>query len=131
MKKLIVPVLFAFAVISCGDKKADGPANTADSITAQPVDKTETETDSVTPEEANAPVIVTVKGKVAHILPGKDGYMAEITDDTGKTFFMTVSIPNMKDPKQYKQVKIGDVVTVKGESWKMDDELHIKVEELE
>ena len=124
MKKLIIPILFAFAVISCGDKKnAETTTDNADTAIV--------ETDTVTSEEMNAPVTVTVKGKVAHIVPGKDGYMAEITDDTGKTFFTTISIPNMKDPKQYRQVKVGDVVTVKGESWKMDDELHIKVEELE
>lgn len=129
MKKLIIPILFAFMVVACGDKKADGPTDTVDSTYTGPVGNTAAGVDSVA-EEA-APAHVVVRGKVVHIVPGKDGYMAEITDDSGNTFFTTISIPNMKDAKQYRQVNVGDVITVKGESWKMDEEFHIKAEELE
>ncbi len=133
MKKIIMPALLAIAIttISCNNKKTDSANATTDTTLTEAVDSPEAVNDTVAAEEDNAPVTVTVKGKVMHIVPGKDGYMAEITDDSGITFFTTISIPNMKDPKQYKQVKIGDVITVKGESWKMDDEMHIKVEELQ
>jgi hypothetical protein len=132
MKKTISTLFFAAAItISCGKKNSDGPTDTVtDSTITAPVDKTGTDADSLSQEETHADVTVTVKGTVAHVVPGKDGYMAEIKDDAGKTYFATISIPNLNDPKQFRQVKAGDVITVKGESWKMDEELHIKAEEL-
>lgn len=76
--------------------------------------------------DANAPV----SGKVESIEGGKDGYTAKITTDTKEVYFATISIVNVGGPQNYKQLKIGDVVAVKGEKWKTDDENHIKVTEI-
>ena len=133
MKKTVSTLALAgiVALSSCGEKKSEQGADmVTDTVAKEQVDNTEVAIDTINQEEMDANVMVTVKGKVTHIVPGKDGYMAEIQDDSGKTYFTTISIPNMDDPKDYKQVNIGDVITVKGESWKMDDELHIKVTEL-
>ncbi|MBZ4037210.1 hypothetical protein K6T82_20790 [Flavobacterium sp. 17A] len=76
--------------------------------------------------DANAPV----SGKVESIEGGKDGYTAKITTENKEVYFATISIVNVGGPQNYKQVKIGDVVTVKGERWKTEDENHIKVTEI-
>ncbi|WP_204335990.1 hypothetical protein [Leptobacterium flavescens] len=44
---------------------------------------------------------------------GKDGYTAELSNDEGVTFRMTVSIPNLED--KYKKLNVGDKVKVKGD----------------
>ncbi len=62
--------------------------------------------------DSNAPI----SGKVESIEGGKDGYTAKITTDTKEVYFATISIVN--------------VVAVKGEKWKTDDENHIKVTEI-
>lgn len=76
--------------------------------------------------DANTPV----SGKVESIEGGKDGYTAKITTDTKEVYFATISIVNVGGPQNYKQLKIGDVVSVKGEKWKTEDENHIKVTEI-
>jgi RecJ-like exonuclease len=123
-----------FTLTACGDRKAEVSEDTTatDSIT-QPIDNTEAATDTVATAETQteAPVITTVRGKVTAINQGKDGYTAELKDDAGKTYFATISIPNLDDPKGYRAVKVGDVITVHGESWKMENELHIKATKLE
>ncbi|KRD11783.1 hypothetical protein ASE21_08800 [Flavobacterium sp. Root901] len=68
-----------------------------------------------------------VSGKVESIESGKDGYTAKINTDTKEVYFATISIVNVGGPQNYKQLKIGDVVSLKGEIWKSDDENHIKV----
>jgi RecJ-like exonuclease len=137
MKKTTSIVLLAavLSLTACAKKATDASQGTeTDSIAATPADKTEVVTDSLNADtaetETEAPVIVTVKGTVTSINQGKDGVTAELKDDAGKVYFATISIPNLDDPKQYRAVKKGDVITVKGDSWKMDDELHIKVTEL-
>lgn len=72
----------------------------------------------------------TVSGKVDSIESGKDGYTAKITTDTKEVYFATISIVNVGGPQNYKQLKIGDNVSVKGEIWKTEDEKHIKVTEI-
>ncbi|MFD2940884.1 hypothetical protein [Flavobacterium notoginsengisoli] len=76
--------------------------------------------------DSNAPV----SGKVESIEGGKDGYTAKITTDAKEVYFATISIVNVGGPQNYKQLKIGDIVAVKGEKWKTDDENHIKVTEI-
>ncbi|MCC4923571.1 hypothetical protein [Flavobacterium chungbukense] len=76
--------------------------------------------------DANAPV----SGRVESIEGGKDGYTAKITTDNKEVYFATISIVNVGGPQNYKQLKIGDVVSVKGEKWKTEDENHIKVTEI-
>ncbi|PXY44816.1 hypothetical protein [Flavobacterium hydrophilum] len=72
----------------------------------------------------------TVSGKVDSIEAGKDGYTAKITTDAKEVYFATISIVNVGGPQNYKQLKIGDNVSVKGEIWKTEDEKHIKVTEI-
>lgn len=72
----------------------------------------------------------TVSGKVEAIEGGKDGYTAKINTDQKEVYFATISIVNVGGPQNYKQVKIGDIVSVKGEFWKSEDENHIKVTEI-
>jgi RecJ-like exonuclease len=56
---------------------------------------------------------VSVKGKVAEIERGKDGYTAKIkTGD--KTYSAVISSVNL-GTSQYKEVKIGDEIEVEGE----------------
>lgn len=71
--------------------------------------------------------IRTVSGKVESVESGKDGYTAKINTDEKGVYFATISIVNVGGPQNYKQVKIGDVVSVKGEFWKTEEENHIKV----
>lgn len=130
MKRTVL-LFAAVAFISCGEKKPEGPAEALnDAVVSEPVDKTGIVADTLTPEETSTDVTVTVKGTVAHIVPGKDGYMAEIRDDGDRVYFATISRTGLKNQGQYREAKIGDVITVKGESWKMDEELHIKVEDI-
>ncbi|WP_347050833.1 hypothetical protein [Flavobacterium olei] len=72
----------------------------------------------------------TVSGKVDSIESGKDGYTAKITTDNKEVYFATISIVNVGGPQNYKQVKIGNTISVKGEKWKSEDENHIKVTEI-
>ena len=72
----------------------------------------------------------TVSGKVDSIESGKDGYTAKITTDAKEVYFATISIVNVGGLQNYKQLKIGDEVSLKGEIWKTDDEKHIKVQEI-
>ena len=53
-----------------------------------------------------------VSGKVESIESGKDGYTAKITTDTKEVYFATISIVNVGGPQNYKQLKIGDVVSI-------------------
>lgn len=136
MKLKLILAMFAasFVFAACGDKKtADGEDVTAsDSISTEEIDKTAVANDTVTlPVDTEAPVVVTVRGKVGQITNGKDGYTAQIKDDSGKEYYVTISRVNMADNKQYREVKAGDMITVKGESFKMEDQLYIKAETLE
>lgn len=71
-----------------------------------------------------------VSGKVESIESGKDGYTAKITTDIKEVYFATISIVNVGGPQNYKQLKIGDVVSLKREIWKTNDENHIKVTQI-
>jgi len=138
MKTKITTLLVAATVIlaSCNDKKEaydSTPANTKDSIDAMHHNSHDHEGHGHSHNdkhvETEAPVTVTVSGKVADITTGKDGYTAKIKDDSGKEYFVTISRVNMGD--KYREVKAGETMTVKGESFKMDDGLHIKAEKFE
>lgn len=86
-----------------------------------------------TPEEGKEEKndTITVQGKVNEINKGKDGYTAILTAEDGKIYYATISIPNLKDPKQYRTVAIGETIKIKGNSWKMEDDNYITVRELE
>jgi hypothetical protein len=72
----------------------------------------------------------TISGKVQSIENGKDGYTAKINTDKNEVYFATVSIVNVGGPQNYKQLKEGEEVVLKGEIWKNDTEKHIKVKEI-
>lgn len=74
---------------------------------------------------------VAVQGKVNEINKGKDGYTAILTTEDGQIYYATISIPNLKDPKQYRSVQIGETIKVTGDSWKMENDNYITVRELE
>jgi hypothetical protein len=86
-----------------------------------------------TPEEGKEEKndTIAVQGKVNEINKGKDGYTAILTAEDGKIYYATISIPNLKDPKQYRTVAIGETINIKGDSWKMEDDNYITVRELE
>lgn len=83
----------------------------------------------IAPEEEQK-IEVDVVGTVKEINKGKDGYTAKIADETGKIFNATISIPNLKDPKQYRSVEVGEKISVKGESFASDADNYIVVREL-
>ncbi|MEZ0184117.1 hypothetical protein AB9T89_17865 [Flavobacterium oncorhynchi] len=72
----------------------------------------------------------TISGKVQSIEFGKDGYTAKISTAKNEVYFATISIVNVGGPENYKKLKEGDEVSVKGEIWKTDTEKHIKVKEI-
>ena len=72
----------------------------------------------------------TISGKVQSIEFGKDGYTAKINTDKNEIYFAVISIVNVGGPQNYKQLKEGEEVTLKGEIWKTDTEKHIKVKEI-
>jgi len=62
-----------------------------------------------------------VTGTITAIENGKDGYMATIADNKGKTSIVTISIVNLqKSGGTFKRYAIGDVIKAKGEVWKDD-----------
>ncbi|MCV9929268.1 hypothetical protein OIU83_16495 [Flavobacterium sp. LS1R49] len=72
----------------------------------------------------------TISGKVESIELGKDGYTARIKTEKNEIYFATISIVNLGGPENYKKLKEGDVVSLKGEIWKADTEKHLKVKEI-
>lgn len=72
----------------------------------------------------------TVSGKVISVEFGKDGYTAKINTDKNEMYFAIISIVNVGGPQNYKQLKEGEEVSLKGEIWKTETENHIKVKEI-
>ncbi|MBC7846771.1 MAG: hypothetical protein H7Y10_09790 [Flavobacterium sp.] len=72
----------------------------------------------------------TISGKVESIEKGKDGYTAKINTNKNEVYFATISIVNLGGPQNFKQLKVGEEVSLKGEIWKTDTEKHIKVKEI-
>ncbi|MGO4771643.1 hypothetical protein ACEN2I_08260 [Flavobacterium sp. W22_SRS_FK3] len=72
----------------------------------------------------------TISGKVQSVEFGKDGYTAKINTDKNEVYSAIISIVNVGGPQNYKQLKEGEEVTLKGEIWKTDTEKHIKVKEI-
>ncbi|WP_348825609.1 hypothetical protein [Flavobacterium aestuarii] len=71
----------------------------------------------------------TITGKVESVQFGKDGYTAKINTAKNEVYLALISIVNVGGPQNYKQLKEGDEVSVKGEIWKTETENHIKVKE--
>lgn len=72
----------------------------------------------------------TISGKVESIQSGKDGYTAKINTDKSEVYLATISIINLGGPQNYKQLKVSEEVSLKGEIWKTETENHIKVKEI-
>ena len=102
-----------------GNLPASGTKTDTTAVSAQP-----THNEVITPTEGEE---VTLRGKVTEITQGKDGYMAKLKIAEGQFFTATVSIPNMKDPKQYKKVTVGEMVTVTGSYYKIGKADAVKV----
>ena len=122
--KYIALLAISIAFTACNDKKKDGLSDKAVDETV--IDNTAT---SVVPDDV-AVNQATVTGIVTEIQNGKDGYTAKIKDPDGVYYFVTVSIPNLKDPEGYREVKVNDEIIVSGEQWEMDGENHIKAESI-
>lgn len=73
---------------------------------------------------------VVISGKVESIELGKDGYTAKIKTENNKIYYATISIVNLGGPENYKKLKEGDVVSLKGDIWKADTGKYIKVKEI-
>ena len=72
----------------------------------------------------------TISGKVVSVEFGKDGYTAKINTAKNEVYFAVISIVNVGGPQNYKQLKEGEEVSLKGEIWKTETENHIKVTEI-
>jgi len=77
--------------------------------------------------DVNAGKELTVTGTVTAINRGKDGYTATLKTTDDKMYLATISIPNLDDPKQYRSAAIGDVITVTGESFPIENDMAIRV----
>lgn len=72
----------------------------------------------------------TITGKVVAVEFGKDGYTAKINTDKNEIYLALISIVNLGGPQNYKLLKEGEEVSLKGEIWKTETENHINVKEI-
>lgn len=116
MKNIIVALIAVF-MVSCNAKKS-------------PEIKDEVIITGGNSESEPEKTTVSITGTVAEINRGKDGYTASILAENNQTYFATISIPNLTDPKQFREVGIGETITISGEAWKMEQDQYIVVREL-
>jgi hypothetical protein len=83
--------------------------------------------DTLNKDEKPAADVRTVEGKVIDTNHGKDGYTAKIETAENEIYAVTISHSNLKDPKQYKEAKAGEMLKVTGDFWKMGEENQITV----
>lgn len=88
-------------------------------------------TDSVVEPETPEVETKTVEGKVVEITPGKDGYTAKLETAEKEHYYVTISHPNLTNHEQYKSVKVGEMLKVTGDFWKMEDKNQITVRVIE
>lgn len=105
-------------LLSCGQNKKEA-ATTETTI--------ETETVS---EKESVPETKTVEGTVLEINHGKDGYTATIETIDQELYWATISIPNLKNPEQYKTIQVGETIKVTGDFWVMENQNQITAHEL-
>lgn len=139
MKKQVVSLVALLAVVSLSscDSSKKTSEESAKADTTVVTDATIEKEDDVVKEETaevglgeEKKIEVAVTGTVQEINKGKDGYTAKIADEAGKAYNATISIPNLKDPKQYRSVAVGEKISVKGESFASDADNYIVVREL-
>lgn len=102
---------------------ATGCASTENQAVEKPITVMPTEVDATTKQ-------ATVTGFVGEIQNGKDGYTAQLTATDGAEFFVTISRANLKDPRTYRTVKTGEMLSVTGDHWEMDGKKQITVREI-
>ncbi|NRS87804.1 hypothetical protein HNQ02_000711 [Flavobacterium sp. 7E] len=73
---------------------------------------------------------IKVTGIVQKIQLGKDGYTALLKTPQNEIYYITISHANLSNPNQYKNAKVGDSMSVKGNFWQMEKEKHLMVREI-
>lgn len=131
-KVMIAAGVALLTLAACKDKAAEETITT-DSPVATEIDNTATAPEDTiaiaNPEDAaTGNEIKSVKGEVTEIFNGKDGYTATIKDMDGNLFDVVISIPNLKDPKQFRRVNTGDKIEVTGEHYMVGDKHTIKAD---
>ena len=127
MKKVYRSLILVVAITAMTSCNSNKKATVTEDGTEVVKVRTPEATEESKEEEKDS--IISVEGEVKEINQGKDGYTAILTTEDG-IYFATISIPNLKDPKQYRAVKIGETIKVKGDSWKMEEDNYITVREL-
>ncbi|MFC6095702.1 hypothetical protein ACFPVY_03510 [Flavobacterium qiangtangense] len=127
MKKVYRSLILVVAITAMASCNSNKKATVTEDGTEVVKVRTPEATEESKEEEKES--IISVEGEVKEINQGKDGYTAILTTEDG-IYFATISIPNLKDPKQYRAVKIGETIKVKGDSWKMEEDNYITVREL-
>lgn len=113
----------ALAFAACGDNKSatSGAASDTTSSTAPAVTDSTPQT-TVQPADSAR---YTVTGTIEGITQGKDGYMADLKGDDGKSYSMTVSV--MRLTNRYTRFNKGDKVTVSGDTIHLGDKVNVLV----
>lgn len=97
---------------------------TVENKTAEnPVTLTPTKVDSTTKQ-------ATVSGVIGAIQNGKDGYTAQLTTPEGLEFYVTISRANLKDPRTYRTVTTGDLLSASGDFWELEGKSQVTVREI-
>lgn len=94
--------------------QAPPPKQTQPSKSNAPAAPVKTE-ETVKPARA-----MTIKGVVKDINRGKDGYTARIETSDRQIVAATISRSNLYDPKLYREVSVGEVLKVTGNTWILD-----------
>ena len=117
----MLSAVIAFA--SCNSHKVESqPDSNIQTETVQPTTKN---TNEVTSDGK------VVEGIVNEITFGKDGYTATIETNEKVIYQATISRVNLTDPKQYRDLNKNEIVKLKGDVWKMEDENQLTVREIQ
>lgn len=140
MKTRIVLGAFVMAAmfVSCNEEKREEAKATASEVideTGEALDTAAAKIDTIAGRVKHGvndamTKDITVTGKVTEVMQGKDGYTAKIQTSGGNIYSATISIPNLDNPKQYRAVKVGEQITVKGEATQLENDILIRVDEL-
>jgi hypothetical protein len=72
-----------------------------------------------------------ISGKVTEVRLGKDGYTAKLITEDKQVYFATISRANLKEnASQYRTIKPGEKIRVKGDTFSIGEETHVTVREL-
>lgn len=131
MKKILIALSAVALLTACNNKKE----HTEDEVTAVALEDTVAtdNTEVAVPEIPKKPVAgerITVKGKVTEINNGKDGYTAKIMTLDGDEYAATISIPNMENPTDYREVTVGETIKITGEAVHIENDVLVKVTKL-